>query len=181
MALPGLKPLAEIAETKPHGHPLKYKAGCRCFQCTAAMCRYHTEREEAKRRGEWNGFVSAAKARRHIQKLSRKHVGHRTIAEVAGVPRSTVQRIANGKKLNIRKATETRILSVTADARADASRIPAAPTWKLINRLLREGFTKAELARRLGCKAPALQIRKDLVQARTALKVERLFKRIMAE
>jgi len=47
--------------------------------------------------------------------------------------------------------------------------------------LLEEGFTKAELARRLGFETPALQVGKGEILARTAARVDRLFRMLMKE
>lgn len=47
--------------------------------------------------------------------------------------------------------------------------------------LLEGGFTKAELARRLGFEAPALQVGEPRILARTAAKVDRLFRMVMKE
>ena len=73
---------------------------------------------------------------------------------------------------------------MTADAIADGQRVSGGRTKARLNLLLTEGFTKTELARRLGSKAkvPALQIARanGKVLARTALRVERLYKTIMA-
>jgi hypothetical protein len=176
----GLKSILELSKNRSHGDRLRYMAGCRCVPCRAANSRYECERLAARKAGDWNGCVSAAKARKHLEKLSRQGVGRNSICEASGVARSIVARIKNGKKKLIRRRTETKILAVTADARADHSIVPAARTWRLINRLLQEGFSKAEIARRLGRQTPALQIRKDFILARTAVAVERLYNRVMA-
>ena len=57
--------------------------------------------------------------------------------------------------------------------------IDADPTWKQIDRLLEEGFTKAELARRLGLKSPAIQFKHFEVTAKTAARVDRFYRAIM--
>jgi len=43
-----------------------------------------------------------------------------------------------------------------------------------INGLLEEGFTKAEIARRMGYSSPAIQFRRTRITARNALRVQRL-------
>ena len=57
--------------------------------------------------------------------------------------------------------------------------IDADPTWKQINTLLDEGFTKSELARRLGSKTPAIQFSHFEVTAMTAARVDRFYRAIM--
>jgi hypothetical protein len=177
----GLRPVAELAADKEHGCRLRYLAGCRCVPCRAANSRYETERNVARRAGDWNGLVSAKQARKHILKLSRAGVGQNALSDVSGVARSIIARIRRGEKLKIRKRTETAILSVSSGAVSGGALVSAKPTWVLINRLLTEGFTKSEIAHRLGKKNPALQIRKDRITAKTAADVERLYRRIMVE
>lgn len=173
-----MRPILELAADRPHGVRLKYMAGCRCMLCRAANSRYETERAAARKAGDWNGLVSAKAARRHIEKLSRAGIGYKAVADASGVAASIVLKIKQGRKSQIRKRTETRILDVDAGARANNSLVPAGPTWRLIQKLIeREGFSKAEIARRLGYRTPALQLRKDRIFARTAIAVERLYNR----
>jgi len=64
---------------------------------------------------------------------------------------------------------------------SDAAIVPANETWRQINVLLEEGFTKAELAHRLGFESAALQVGKERILARTAARVDRLFRMLMKE
>jgi len=86
-----------------------------------------------------------------------------------------LQKIKHGNKPNIRRRTEECILTVTLEIKADKTLLPAAPTWRLLEHLFAEGFTKARLAKLLGYKTPALQINRWVVTAKTALKVEKLY------
>lgn len=62
-------------------------------------------------------------------------------------------------------------------------RIPARSTWRLLNALLAaaNGFTKAEIARRLGLRKAELQVHTTSVTRRTALRVQQLYEDTMAE
>lgn len=175
----GLRPVAELAERRSHGDRLRYMAGCRCLPCRCANARYEQQRLAARRRGEWNGLVSAGPARAHLRKLSHAGVGYKTAADAASVARSVVAKIVQGQRSQIRAQTAKRLLEITADARADHSTVPAAKTWRRINQLLEEGFTKTRLARELGMRTPALQISKTRVLACTELAVEKLWRRYM--
>lgn len=126
-------------------------------------------------------YVDAAPARAKIRALSRQHVGRRAVADAASVACSAIFAIRNGTKTQIRLSTERRILAVDAGARAGASYVSARPTWRLIGKLLEEGFTRTELARRLGYASPALQLRTDRITARNALRVAKFYRAIMAE
>lgn len=175
----GLPSRERLAE-RPHGTRLRYMGGCRCVPCRAANSRYETERSAARRAGEWNGIVLAAPAAAHIFHLGRQGVGYKSVADASGVARSVVAKIRSGERQHVRAATASRILAVTADARADASTVPAGPTWRRVRQLLEEGYTKARLARELGAQTPALQLGRRRVLAITAVRVERLYQRLVA-
>ena len=169
------------AISRPHGTRMKYKAGCRCLLCGAANARYEAERALARSAGDWNGLVPADLARRHVLKLSRQGVGRRSLAAASDVAQSVISQIRSGTKRKIRRSTELRILSVSAEATSDGALIRARTTWRQINVLLAEGFTKAELARRLGYRSPSLQIGKEKIRARTAARIDRIFRTLMKE
>jgi hypothetical protein len=171
-------PFTEHFQQMPCGMRAKYvSGGCRCMLCRAAASRYESERLRARRSGEWNGLVSAAAARKHLLRLSKQGVGRRSVSDAALVPQSTLQEIKTGRKTQIRRSTERRILAVTKEAAGMAFLVPAAPTWALIERLLEEGFTRTRIAREIGRKAPSLQLRTDRITKRNAIAIERLYRR----
>ena len=169
----GLKPIAILAVEKPHGDRLRYMAGCRCNECRAANSAYERTRMAARRAGEWNGYVSADRARQHIAQLATQGVGRRAIVEATDIADSIVAKIKAGKRQQIRAETERRILAVTADMACDRAIIPAAPTWRLLDELIAAGFTKTDLAQRLGY-TRALQIGRQTVTVKNAARVRRL-------
>jgi transcriptional regulator with XRE-family HTH domain len=176
-----LKSAAILSADKPHGTRVKYMGGCKCMLCRAANSRYQTEREAAKKAGDWNGIVEAKRARRHLQRLSLQGVGRRAVADACDVGLTILSEIRTGKRLRIRRRTERAILGVTADAVSGGALVDADPTWKQINKLLEEGFTRAEIARRLGLDSPRIQFNRFEVTARTKMRVDRFYRTIMAE
>jgi len=123
----------------------------------------------------WDGLVPADRARRHIWALSRRGLGRRAVAESSDVAISTLYAVKAGTKKQIRASTERRILAVDVSCLADSAIVRADETHKRIAWLLGEGFSKAEIARRLGCRKPALQLgERGRVLVRTAARVERL-------
>lgn len=178
LATRGLTP--EAFADRPHGTRLRYIAGCRCVPCRAANSRYESERAAARRRGEWNGLVSAARARRHLVRLSAAGVGRDTVRDVAGVSVTVQCEVRNGRKRRIRAATERAILAVRPDAAPPATLVDAAPTWERIRELLAEGYTRGFIAQRaLGNTRAALQLQKDRITKANALKVERFYRLVM--
>lgn len=167
---------------KAHGTRVSYEAGCRCLRCRAAKSRYNVEREAARKQGDTRDLVSAAAARSHILRLSRIGVGYKSVATAGNVATSIVARIRSGEKRTIRQDTERKILAVDKGAIADKSLVPAGPTWGLLNELLADGYSKTQIAKWLGSKArvPALQLKRDKINASTALRVYRMYQSVRA-
>jgi len=174
----GLRSAAELGANKPCGTRLRYLGGCRCAACRRANSLYEGARRRARNSGDWNGIVPAARARAHMLKLRNSGVGRRSFHAATDIADSVLAAIVAGRKKRIRARTERKILAVDLKAAADRAYVPAAPTWRRINELIEEGFTRQFLAKRLGSKAkqPRLQLRKDRVTARHAYDVERLHK-----
>lgn len=177
-----MTPLETLAARHAHGTRVRYMTGCKCMLCRAANSRYESERALARKNGDWNGLVPAALARAHLIKLSRRGIGRDTVAEASGVSITAICEIKARKKKNIRMRTHRAIMAVDTGALAGGTLVNADPVWAQLNRLLREGFTQTELARRLGSKArmPALQLNGRVVTAENAMRVERLHNAVMA-
>lgn len=175
-----LRSARELSANKPHGTRMKYLGGCRCVPCRAANSRYSCWREAENREGRAAGLVSAKRARRHIFKLAERGIGYKSVARDARVGKSIVFEIRSGERQRIRASTERKILYVGDSAAQAATVIPATATWKKIAKLLEEGFTKGSLAERLGYKNRAIQFDRDVITARNARKVDRLYRTLMA-
>lgn len=172
-----LRSAAELAIDKPHGTRMKYLGGCKCMLCRAANSRYSCMREVERRAGRGAGLVSAAHARRHILRLAERHgVGYKSVARDARVGKTIVFEIRSGKRTQIRASTERKILMVTETAAQAATIVPATTTWKQIEWLLSEGFTKKSLSERLGYKNGALQFDREVILKRNARKVDKLYR-----
>lgn len=180
LAARGLKPVADLAATRGHGDRLSYMAGCRCFHCRSANTAYEADRKVARAAGDWNGNVSAEKARAHLKMLSTQGVGRRSVAAASDVADTVLQLVISGRKTSIRARTERAILAVTKDAAGDRALVPAKDTWQLLNRLIKDGFTKSYLAQRLGGKTRALQLKKDFVTVRSAYRVQCLYNELQS-
>lgn len=168
-------------ERYAHATRARYVAGCRCEPCREANNAYARMRGKLARMGRGDPLVSAARARRHLAGLSAAGVGRRTIAEAGGLVQSSLAAIAAGLKRKIRRSTEARILGVRARDVAGTRGghlVDAAATWRRIARLLDDGFTRGEIAVRLGAKTRALQLRRDRVTARNAARVANLYRTI---
>ena len=173
----GLKPAKELAEGRPHGTRLRYVGGCRCDLCRAANRNYERKRIAARAAGDWNGIVASDCARKHLLALARQGVGTRSVAACSDVSRTILLEVIRRKRTQIRARTERRILAVTANvARGDASLISARGTWRLIEDLLDEGYTKCRIAQEMGHRS--IQLGKEQVTARNAARVAVVHRRL---
>lgn len=165
--------ITRAAERKAHGTHARYVSGCKCFRCRVAN-------SDFIKAGSKNGkIVSAEAARSHILSLARLGMGYKPLGEVAGVNHNIMWGIRQGTRPRARQSTINRILAVDFSAAPDGARIPAGPTWKILDELIRRGFTKYQLAEWLGYRAkgknrPPLQLRRDTVTVANAGRVERM-------
>jgi len=192
----GVRPVAQLAPqtwTAPDGttRVRLYKRACR--GANGEPCRYgaHLRKDSTgdvcclcrpRLAAAWNGLVSADAVRAHLKTLSRQGVGYKSVAAAADVSRTVLRDILAGRKHQLRAQSARRVLAIDRDALADHALVPAGPTWRRLRRLQEEGFTKTELARRLGSKAktPALQFKARYILAKSAARVERFYRIVMA-
>jgi hypothetical protein len=128
------------------------------------------------RAGAWKPRRSAEAARKHLRRLSRFGIGIRTVSEVTGIATSTLLGYKTERRRHISETNETLILNVTRDARIDRTRVDARRTRRMVKALLIEGFTRQELAKRMG--RSQFQIaRKPCVFAQTEMLVEKLHRK----
>jgi transcriptional regulator with XRE-family HTH domain len=169
---------ASLAD-KPHGTHARYVSGCHCFHCRVAHSQYNVERERAKAAGDFNGIVDATPVREHLRMLSRQGVGYKSVADAAGVSKTILSNILAGRRTRVRARTMRAVLAVDKSAIADHALVPSGPTWRLLDELLERGFSKAQLARWMGSKTPAIQFKRGgLILARTASRVERMYRMV---
>lgn len=169
---------------RPHGSHAKYAIErCRCEPCRLAQRVYNRNRIRQMSRpdGVWQPYVDAGPVRDHVQWLQTCGVGIKTIAKLSGVAHGTLSKLMFGDlqrhmppSRRVRPTTAKRVMAVMPNHASGAQKVPAAPTWRLLNDLIRRGWSRAELARRLGGQGPGLQIHRHQVLASTARKVERL-------
>jgi hypothetical protein len=173
----GLKPVSILCANKPHGTRLRYLSGCKCDLCRRANTDYQLSRMKAIKEGDWNGIISAKKARAHLIYLSKYGIVRRAVADATVLSETILFNIRAEKQTHIRARTERLILSVTFGQAANYAHTDAAPSWKLINILLKKGYTKTQIAHGIGCEWHALQIGKVRVTILNAYKVRRLYEK----
>lgn len=172
---------------RPHGTNARYQLGpdendtpgrqCRCDPCRGAAKAYRRRRNQRME----PAYVSARPAREHVDWLSAQGVGLKRIVAVSGVAQGTIWKLMYGKGGNpskrIRRETADRILAVMPSHGADGSRVPAGPTWEIIDQLVARGWQKSAIAESIGQRGPALQIGRQYVTRRNAAAIAGLLDR----
>lgn len=150
----------------------------------------HPKRFTKQKRDQELRTIPAGRSRRRLLTLSKYGMGRKAVAEFTGLDHRTLQRIKTCKTKYVRRATQELIFSVPFNAYCDRAVIDARATVSRINRLLGEGFTRSEIARRLNPKirakykpgyAPLHIASGGKVIARTAMRVEQFYNRVTAE
>lgn len=165
--------IARASERKAHGTYARYVSGCKCFRCRVANSHF---RAGGPRNGK---IVSAEAARQHVLELAKRGMGYKTIGDAAGVNHNILWGIRQGTRPRARQSTIDKILAVDFSAAPDGLRVPAGPTWEILDELIRRGFAKSQLAAWLGYTAkgknrPSLQLRRDTVTVANAGRVVRM-------
>lgn len=156
---------------RAHGTHVKYvQDGCRCQPCTEANRRY----EHDNRHRIDPPYVAAGPARDHVRELMAAGVGLKRIAKVSGVSHGAMSKLMYGDygrgtppTRRIRPTTMEKILAVTPAALAGGAKVPAAPTWELLDEMIAAGVPRAQIAEQLGT-GRTLQLSRNLVTARNA-------------
>jgi hypothetical protein len=151
--------------------------------CRAANARYVAAlRAQAAIYPDPRERVDAGPARAYLAQLRALGVGYRRAAQLAGLDPAVVNDIRMGRKDPIRADTSARILGIRP-ALAHGQAVPSWRTWRFLDSLRGEGFTKAEIARRLGLRGARIQFKRvgGKVRVDNALKVKGLWKFLMEE
>ena len=176
------------AGKRAHGTRVKYvQERCRCEPCTEANTAYVVElgRESRARAAGYDiepRLIDAQPALDRLKMLSRNGIGARTVQELTGISRTTIKEIMCGQTKRIRPETLDLIMHVTYEDRPGGTRVDARPTWQLINKLLRKGFTKTAIATAIAGKPTlSLQVSKHQVTLRVERRVQQMYVELLGE
>jgi hypothetical protein len=162
----------------PCGTRASYARGCRCAACSRAAVTYNKTRSRARARGE-SAWADPADVVDHIEWLNSRGLGDRSIAALAGLDRSTITRIRDGRTTRLHARTAAAILAVsTVNAQADTL-VDAERSRRQCLDLL-EVMTAKQLAAELGYSGrtvPLLHHRRRFVTRRTAQRIDDLWRR----
>ena len=142
---------------KPCGTYAAYKRGCRCFRCRVALSCYMRDLYARRKAHTLNHAVSTELVLAHMDYLRSHGVGLRSISDCTGITRDHLQDIKNGRVKRVLQTTEERIMRVSPDVKPGGARIDARRAHRIVARLLKDGWTKAEIAIEIGMGSPALK------------------------
>lgn len=170
-----------------HDTRAAYTAGCRCPTARAANTAYARQRKRRTAHAVMGGGppyqVNVEKARAVLETALAAGWTLRQIEATTNLRRDHLARIKGGTSRpvkNVRWAAYNTLTAVAATPPPNppgGALIDGTPTHRRIQALIAIGWPKKELARRLGV-GRSLQIRTDLVTARTARKVDALYREL---
>lgn len=158
---------------------------CRCWDCTAAQRVYEQQRVRNNAYGRSN-YVDAQPARDHVKYLMDHGMGLKRIVTVSDVSMGALWKLIYGKRqadgtqrpsVRVTRDLERRILAIEVDL-ADGARINGHQTARRLQALIANGWSAADLGRRLNIHAsnltPVLHGRRKVVVS-TAKAVHALY------
>ena len=162
-----------------YGNP-HWRNGCRCAECRHAGYVYEVKRQRDLKRGIQR-LHDNTEAREHIRWLRTQGIGLRAIAASTGMSKDSLGKIARGEVKRSKPDTIRRIMAVGTHKRLPGAFVDAGPTWRLIDDMLANGFTRTRIAAELGstAKRPALQLRRDKILQSSADQVREVYDRLM--
>jgi hypothetical protein len=116
-------------------------------------------------------------ARAHLVELQSAGVGYRQAAKLAGVSIQTVQDIRSGRVRKFKTETIEAVLGVRVKL-APGALVNAYATRRLIRALKLEGFSEAEIARRVGLRRGRIEWEGKSITVRNAQKIEALWREV---
>lgn len=139
---------------------------CRCEPCRQTEQRYRRLQIARLAGVKPSAMVDAEPVREHVRVLMDGGMGSKRIAEVAGVPRGVMSKLMYGDYATgrppskvVRRATAEKLLACPLSV-ADGALVSAVEGRAVVAELVARGWTRAEIARRLGFQSRSLQIPK---------------------
>lgn len=145
---------------REHGTNAKYAIDkCRCDRCRQAARDISNHRSRQIAYGTWQPYVDAEPVRSHVQTLMDYGIGWLRIADQAGVPRSTLEKLIYGDprrgqapSKRVRPATAAKLLAIQAAPERLGATAGVDPTGtrRRIQALVAIGWPLSQIGARLG-------------------------------
>ncbi len=150
------------------------------YICSPERRKKCKDRWAAKRKTE---LVDVAEVRAHIVRLMGLGIGPMAICEAAQCAPATLYKIRKRTQTRVTREVIDRIMGVDESARllvGDAALVDSGPTWEILRRMLRGGWSEADLAPMLGYSGRRVYIGLTNVSAAKAMRVKKLYDAIRA-
>jgi hypothetical protein len=178
---PDLPSAAVLGAKRPHGHKMRYMAGCRCRKCKRGNSLYNKELVRKSALYGPNDLVPVDEVRAFLLDMRKLGIGYKTVAKHTKVGKTVLGEIVwpgkSGRK-HIRRRTATKTLSYrpTLDALPSTHIVSAMETVQKVRQLQLWGYPSNLIAQDALAQKFSLQIlaiRKDhpVVEAATARRV----------
>src|SRR5262249_9147502 len=158
----------QAAHVVTHGTRRGYRQGCRCLPCAHAEAVYRRHPRVAP--------VEGTPAPRRLQPRAARGLGPPPAARLAGVPRAPVQSLSTRRRVRA-ATTVAAVLAIPAQP-APGALVSACRVRQLLAWFRLEGFSNAEVARRLGLRSPQLQFVSPRCTYRSAARVRALYRKV---
>jgi hypothetical protein len=184
-----LPSVQELAIGKPHGHKMRYVAGCRCWRCKRGNRQYENKIRENRRLYGPNDVVPVDAVRDFLEAMQHIGIGYITIARHVGVGKTALGEIlwaGRSIRKHIRRRTEAKVLSYrpTLDTMPLNLKVPGQETLGKLCQLIRWGYPKALINRDgLGHENSGLQVargKSPWVTVKTAIKIRDFYAAVEA-
>lgn len=185
---PDLATAAVLCERNKHKHgtKMRYLAGCRCWRCRRGNRDYERKLQRDRKLFGPNDLVSSARVLAHLRYLHTFGLGHKTVAKIAKVSKTSLSEIIWSGRQHVRRRSEARILAVqpSLDTLPRNVNVPAAETKERIEQLVKWGYPKGLISvDGLGNDAAALQVNRSKssnTTVRTAVNIKKFYELIEA-
>lgn len=178
-----LTPVDILAAKHEHGSKVRYMNGCRCRKCRAGNATYEARLNVDRFWFGPNNLVPTDEVQRHLKWLASHGIGHKTVAKVCGVGKSTLADILWYGKAHIRRRRALRVLSLqpTLDIMPKTHKVQAGETLAKLQALAKMGIPRATVSRDgLGNMSALQACAKPTVIVRTAIRLRDYYERVMA-
>lgn len=180
-----LAPVDQLGAKRPHGHKMRYMAGCRCAKCRRGNAEYKRKMNEDRKKFGPNDLVPADAVRAHVCWLRSFGMGPKTIGKVAGVAKTSLREILYDGRSHMRRRSANRVLAVqpTLDNLPRTAKVQASDTLHKIKQLVNWGVPQLVIARDAlrnsnPLQIPALKGRTETVCVKTAIAIRDYFHRV---
>ncbi|HLZ49253.1 MAG TPA: hypothetical protein VKP61_00745 [Candidatus Acidoferrum sp.] len=182
----------QLGRRRPHGHMLRYLAGCRCSRCRRGNRLYKKKLDANKRRFGPNDLIPVDRVRAFLLDMQKQGIGYKTIAKAVGIGKTGLGiLIWPGKETKnfIRRRTAAKVLSYvpTLDNLPKSNCVPAEETVSRIRQLEHWGHPRTLIVHEaLKNASDGLQIHaahgkgKFVVMVRTAIRIRDFFDQVVA-